>query len=353
MRSGANFGKGLTQRPLNEPLPEICEVQISTLPQGEGIRNRFAETFRMHSHDHAHDHHGHSHAPADFGAAFAVGIVLNLGFVIVGAAAGVIGHSMALIADAGHNLGDVLGLAVAWTAALLARRAPSTRFTYGLRSSSILAALFNAVFLLVATGAIALEAIHRLADPQPVAGKLVMLVAGIGIVINAATAMLFLRGRHDDLNIRGAFLHMAGDAAVSAGVVLAGVAIVFTARNWIDPAVSLLVCLAIVAGTWNLLRDALRMTLHGVPPGIDPAKVETFLATCPGVCAIHDLHIWPMSTTETALTAHIVIPGGHPGDEALHAIADELRHHYGIAHATLQVETDANADCALADAHTV
>ncbi|HEX3674877.1 MAG TPA: cation diffusion facilitator family transporter [Rhizomicrobium sp.] len=309
----------------------------------------------MHSHDHAHDHHGHghSHAPASFGVAFAVGIVLNLGFVVVGATAGVIGHSMALIADAGHNLGDVLGLAVAWTAAMLARRAPSSRFTYGLRSSSILAALFNAVFLLIATGAIALEAILRFGDPQPVAGRLVMLVAAIGIAINAATAMLFLRGRHDDLNIRGAFLHMAGDAAVSAGVVLAGVAIVFTGRNWIDPAVSLLVCFAIVAGTWNLLRDALRMTLHGVPPGIDPVKVSAFLAQCPGVCAIHDLHIWPMSTTETALTAHLVILDGHPGDAVLHGIADELRHHYGIAHATLQVETDANADCALADAHVV
>jgi cobalt-zinc-cadmium efflux system protein len=305
-----------------------------------------------HDHTHGHDHH-HSHAPANFGVAFAVGIVLNLAFVIVGAAAGVIGHSMALIADAGHNLGDVLGLAVAWTAALLARRAPSSRFTYGLRSSSILAALFNAVFLLVATGAIALEAVQRFLAPQPAAGTLMMGIAAIGIVINTATALLFLRGRHGDLNIRGAFLHMAGDAAVSAGVVLAGGAILLTGRTWIDPAASLLVCLVIVAGTWSLLRDSLNMTLHGVPAGIDTAKVGAYLAACPGVCAIHDLHIWPMSTTETALTAHLVFPDGHPGDECLHTIAEQLRHDFAIAHATLQVETNADADCALADAHVV
>jgi cobalt-zinc-cadmium efflux system protein len=302
--------------------------------------------------EHAH-HHGHHHAAAGYGAAFAIGIVLNLAFVIVGATAGVIGHSMALIADAGHNLGDVLGLAVAWTAALLARRAPSSRFTYGLRSSSILAALFNAVFLLVATGAIALEAVHRFFTPEPAAGKVMMAIAAIGIVINTATAMLFLRGRRDDLNIRGAFLHMAGDAAVSAGVVLAGGAILLTGRGWIDPAASLLVCLVIVAGTWSLLRDALSMTLHGVPAGIDAAKVGAYLAACPGVCAIHDLHIWPMSTTETALTAHLVCPGGHPGDECLHAIAEALHHDFGIAHATLQVEINAEADCALADARMV
>jgi cobalt-zinc-cadmium efflux system protein len=303
-------------------------------------------------HGHSHDH-GHTHAPANFGAAFAVGIVLNLAFVVVGATAGVIGHSMALIADAGHNLGDVLGLAVAWTAALLARRAPSSRFTYGLRSSSILAALFNAVFLLIATGAIALEAVHRIAMPEPTAGKLVMLIAAIGIAINTGTALLFLRGRHGDLNIRGAFLHMAGDAAVSAGVVIAGGLIVLTGRTWIDPAASLLVCTVIVAGTWSLLRDALNMTLHGVPAGIDTAKVSDYLAACPGVCALHDLHIWPMSTTETALTAHLVYPDGHPGDETLHAIAESLRHDFGIAHATLQVEVSTDADCALAGEHVV
>ncbi len=307
----------------------------------------------MPHHDHHGHHHHHHHAPASFGGAFAVGIVLNLAFVGVGATAGVIGHSMALIADAGHNLGDVLGLAVAWTAAMLARRAPSKRFTYGLRSSSILAALFNAVFLLIATGAIALEAIQRFANPQPVAGKLVMIVAAIGIVINAVTALFFLRGRKGDLNIRGAFLHMVGDTAVSAGVVVAGAAILFTHVYWIDPAVSLLVCLAIVAGTWSLLRDALMMTLHGVPPGIEVSEVHGFLSTQSGVCAIHDLHIWPMSTTETALTAHLTIPDGHPGDAALAAIAHDLHHKFGIAHATLQIETNADPDCALADAHSV
>src|ERR1700679_4200692 len=201
----------------------------------------------MHSHDHAHHH---DHAPANFGAAFAIGIVLNLAFVAVGATVGVIGHSMALIADAGHNLGDVAGLAVAWTAAILTRRATSQRFTYGLRSSSILAALFNAVFLLIVTGAIAVEAVRRFLEPQPVAGKLVMIVAAIGIVVNVLTALLFLRGRHGDLNIRGAFLHMASDAAVSAGVVIAGAAILLTGRQWIDPTASLLICLVIVAGTW-------------------------------------------------------------------------------------------------------
>ncbi len=300
----------------------------------------------------SHRHHDHRPA-ADFGAAFAAGIVLNLAFVGVGAAAGIIGHSMALIADAGHNLGDVLGLAVAWSATLLARRAPSSRFTYGLRSSSILAALFNAVFLLVATGAIAFGAVERIAHPEPAAGKLMMLIAALGIAVNTGTALLFLRGRHGDLNIRGAFLHMAGDAAVSAGVVVAGAAILLTGAGWIDPATSLVICVVIVGGTWNLLRDALSMTLHGVPAGIDPSRVNAWLSACPGVCAIHDLHIWPMSTTETALTAHLVYPGGHPGDETLHAITQSLHHEFGIAHATLQVEITAGADCALASEHAV
>jgi cobalt-zinc-cadmium efflux system protein len=304
----------------------------------------------MISHDHAHHH---DHAPANFGAAFAVGIVLNLAFVAVGATVGVIGHSMALIADAGHNLGDVAGLAVAWTAAILARRAPSQRFTYGLRSSSILAALFNAVFLLIVTGAIAVEAIRRFVEPQPVAGRLVMIVAAIGIVVNVLTALLFLRGRHGDLNIRGAFLHMAGDAAVSAGVVIAGGVILLTGWHWIDPAASLLICLVIVAGTWSLLRDSLSMTLHGVPSGIDAQEVRIYLEGQAGVCAIHDLHIWPMSTTETALTCHLVMPDGHPGDATLHALADELSHRFGIPHATIQVETSDDKDCALAHEHAV
>ena len=300
----------------------------------------------VHDHDHHHPHHGHSHAPADFGFAFAVAIALNLGFVIIEAGYGVFSHSMALIADAGHNLGDVLGLGVAWMANRLVQRAPSPRFTYGLRSSSILAALFNAVFLLIATGAIAVEAVQRFFQPQAVAGRTVIIVAAIGIVINFATALLFARGRKDDLNIRGAFQHMMADAAVSLGVVIAGFAIVATGLNWIDPAVSLLVSAVIVAGTWSLLRDSMKMTLHGVPPGVDEQAVRRFLEACPGVCALHDLHIWPMSTTETALTCHLIIPSGHPGDAELRRITDLLRDKFAIPHATIQIETD-EQDCAL------
>lgn len=300
----------------------------------------------VHDHDHHHHHHGHSHAPADFGFAFAAAIALNLGFVIIEASYGVFSHSMALIADAGHNLGDVLGLGVAWMANRLVQRAPSPRFTYGLRSSSILAALFNAVFLLIATGAIAVEAVQRFFQPEAVAGRTVIVVAAIGIVINFATALLFARGRKDDLNIRGAFQHMMADAAVSLGVVIAGFAIVATGLNWIDPAVSLLVSAVIVAGTWSLLRDSMKMTLHGVPPGVDEQAVRRFLEDCPGVCALHDLHIWPMSTTETALTCHLIIPSGHPGDAELRRITDLLRDKFAIPHATIQIETD-EQDCAL------
>ena len=301
---------------------------------------------------HTHDH-AHAHAPGNFGAAFAIGIALNMAFVIVGAAFGIIGHSMALLADAGHNLGDVLGLVVAWIASVLVHRAPSQRFTYGVRGTSILAALFNAVFLLVATGAIALEAIRRFFEPEPVAGNIVMFVAAIGILINVFTALLFLRGRKTDLNIRGAFLHMASDAAVSVGVVIAGAAIVLTGRHWIDPAASLAISVVIVAGTWGLLRDSLSMSLNAVPPHVDAGAVRDYLGSVTGVCAVHDLHIWAMSTTETALTCHLVIPGGHPGDDALHAISRQLSRRFGIPHATIQVETSVTDDCALAPANIV
>jgi cobalt-zinc-cadmium efflux system protein len=303
-----------------------------------------------HGHDHGHHHHGHghSHAPADFGFAFGIGITLNILFVIVGVAFGLIGHSIALIADAGHNLSDVLGLVMAWVASVLVKRAPTKRFTYGLRGTSILAALFNAVFLLVATGAIALGAIQRLFEPQPVAGKLVMIVAAIGIVLNGFTALLFLRGRNDDLNLRGAFLHMAGDAVISLGVVVAGLLILLTGWLWIDPVVSLAISAVIVAGTWSLLRDSLSMTLQGVPPGIDINAVRGFLEKCPGVCAIHDLHVWPMSTTEIAMTCHLVMPAGHPGDAFLHELAGELAMRFKINHPTVQIETDLHLTCALA-----
>lgn len=303
-------------------------------------------TAHVHDHDHHHHHHGHSHAPADFGSAFAIGIGLNLIMVGVEAGYGIVSHSMALVADAGHNLGDVLGLVIAWIADRLTRRAPSPRFTYGLRSSSILAALFNAVFLLIATGAIAVEAVQRVFEPQPVAGRTMIIVAAIGIAVNFATAMLFARGRKDDLNIRGAFQHMMADAAVSLGVVIAGFAILRTGINWIDPVVSLVISAVIVAGTWSLLRDSMKMTLHGVPPGVDEQAVRRFLEACPGVCALHDLHIWPMSTTETALTCHLIIPSGHPGDVALRKITDTLRDKFSIPHATIQIEIDEEA-CAL------
>ncbi|TXI10685.1 MAG: cation transporter, partial [Novosphingobium sp.] len=251
----------------------------------------------QHDHGHAHDHHhGHSHAPASFGRAFAVGITLNLGFVVVEAVYGVIAGSMALVADAGHNLSDVLGLVIAWTSSVLAARPPSARFTYGFKSSSILAALGNAAFLLVALGAILVETIRRLIEPEPVAGGPVMAVAAVGIVINTATALMFMRGRKHDINIRGAYLHMAADAAVSAGVVVAGLLITLTGAQWIDPVTSLLIVGIIAVGTWGLLKDSLRMGLHAVPPGIDERKVRHFLNSLSGVEAVHDLHIWPMST---------------------------------------------------------
>jgi cobalt-zinc-cadmium efflux system protein len=306
-----------------------------------------------------HEHHHHRHqaeAAAGMGAVFAFGVALNLGFVLVEAAFGVIGHSVALIADAGHNLGDVLGLAIAWGAAALARRRPSHRYTYGLRSSSILAALFNAIVLLIAVGAIAVEAVNRFAAPQPVATGTVMVVAAIGIVVNGATALLLRRGHHHhlDANVRAAFLHAAADAGVSLGVVLTAALVLATGWLWLDPAASLVVALIIVAGTWRLLRDAVNMALDAVPPGIDPLAVRDHLAAFAGVCAVHDLHIWPMSTTETALTCHLVIPAGHPGDDALAVLAAELNARFGIEHTTIQVETgDPDHPCRLGPDHVV
>lgn len=307
-----------------------------------------------HTHDHAHGHgHGHSHAPASFGRAFAVGITLNLAFVIVEAVYGVLSGSMALVADAGHNLSDVLGLVIAWAASILAARPPSARYTYGFKSSSILAALGNAAFLLVALGAILVETIRRLFDPEPVAGGPVMIVAAIGIVINTVTALMFMRGRDHDINIRGAYLHMAADAAVSAGVVIAGLFITLTGAQWIDPVTSLAIVGIIAVGTWGLLKDSLKMSLNAVPPRIDEQKVRHFLTSLGGVEAVHDLHIWPMSTTETALTAHLVMPGGHPGDGFLHHLAHVLEHDFGIGHATVQIETLAGHECTLMDDDTV
>lgn len=299
------------------------------------------------SHDHDHAGHGHSHAPASFGRAFAIGTALNIGFVVVEAVYGILAGSMALLADAGHNLSDVLGLVIAWGAATLAKRSPSARYTYGLRSSSILAAFLNALLLLVAIAVIAVEAIRRFSEPAPVAGTTVMIVAAIGIVINGVTAWLFASGRKGDLNVRGAFLHMAADAAVSAGVVVAGFIISRTGWAWIDPVTSLVIVAVIAIGTWGLLRDSVNMSLQATPPGLDTEEVAEFLRQRPGVAAIHDLHIWPLSTTETALTVHLLVPGGYPGDAYTADLATALHDRFGIDHATVQIETDAGTPCRL------
>ena len=313
-----------------------------------------------HAHGHDHDHEGHAHgpgghvhAPGNFGAAFAIGIALNTGFVVIEAIYGVLSHSVALIADAGHNLSDVLGLLVAWVAAILVKRAPKGRFTYGLRSSSILAALFNAVVLLVAIGAIAVEAVQRLFRPEAVGGVTVMVVAAVGIAVNGVTAWLFASGRKGDLNIRGAFLHMASDAVVSAGVVLAGLVILLTGWTWLDPLVSLAIVTVLFFATWGLLRDSVGMSLQAAPPGLDVEEVSTFLLSREGVSDLHDLHVWPMSTTETALTAHLLTPGGYPGDPFAAKVAAELKETFGIGHVTLQIETDPATPCALESDHVV
>ncbi|GAA0284470.1 cation diffusion facilitator family transporter [Alteraurantiacibacter aestuarii] len=301
-----------------------------------------------HAHGHSHGHgHAHSHAPADYGTAFAVGAGLNTGFVLVEALFGYLSGSMALIADAGHNLSDVLALLIAWAASVAARKPATARFTYGLKSSTILAALANATLLVITIGAILFETMHRLIVPADVEGWTMVWVAGIGIVINTATALMFMRGRKHDINIRGAFLHMAADALVSVGVVVAGVAIVMTGAVLIDPIVSLVIVAVIAWGTWGLLKDSVKMGLLAVPDGISESDVRAYLSGLAGVETVHDLHIWPMSTTETALTAHVCMPGGHPGDGFLHEVAHELEHRFHIGHATVQVETGRAEECAV------
>lgn len=297
-----------------------------------------------------HHYHDHSHSlakPTPRGSGFAIAIALNLAFVAAEVTAGLVSGSMALIADAGHNLSDVLSLLLAWGASVLAARPPSERFTYGLKSSSILAAIANAALLWVALGAILVETIRRFGDPAPVEGATMIAVAAIGIVVNGCSAVLFARGRKADLNLRAAFQHLLADAAVSAGVVVAGIGIALTGAAWIDPATSLVITLVIGWGSWGLLRDALKLGLLAVPEGIDHARVRAFLESQPGVDAVHDLHIWPMSTTENAITAHLVMPGGYPGDRFLHDLAHELEHKFGIGHPTFQVETLAEEGCAL------
>lgn len=285
-----------------------------------------------------HHHHGHHHQPT-YNRAFVIGIILNMGFVIVEAVFGFLTNSLALTADAGHNLSDVLGLILAWGASWLARRRPTKRYTYGLRRSSILAAFLNACLLLVAMGAITLEAIERLGSPKPIVGSTIITVALVGIVINGITAGMFISGKEQDLNIKAAFLHMVADALVSFGVVLAGVAIMVTNWLWFDPVISLIIVVVILVGTWKLLSQSLDLVLDAVPQGIDLLAVRTYLAELPGVVAVHDLHIWAMSTTESALTAHLVMLTGNPGDAFLSRIAMDLHDKFSIEHTTIQIET--------------
>ena len=312
-----------------------------------------------HAHDHAghdhggHDHgaHGHSHVPDSFGFAFAVGAGLNTAFVIAELVFGYAANSLALISDAVHNLSDVMALLLAWGAAWLAQKRPTDTHTYGYRRASILAALFNAGLLLVAVGGIAVEAIGRLREPASVASWTVVWVAAIGILINGGTALLFMRGRHGDLNIRGAYLHMAADAAVSAGVVVAALLIMATGWFWIDPAISLCIAAVVLISGWQLARDSVNLALDAVPRGIELAEVQRYLAGLEGVAEVHDLHIWAMSTSETALTAHLVRPAGHD-DAFLHHVCEELSQRFRIHHATLQVEISAET-CRLAPAEVV
>lgn len=298
-----------------------------------------ARNGQSHSEGPSHAHGNHLHDdPNNYGRAFVIAIALNTAFVVVEFAYGFIANSTALMADAGHNLSDVLGLALAAGASILARKAANERYTYGLRSSSILAALANAVLLLLACGAIAWESIHRFSQPPVVAGLTVTSVALIGVVVNGFSAWLFAKGSKNDLNVRGAYLHMAADAGVSAGVVIAGISMVFTDWYWLDPAVSLLIVTVVVAATWELLRDSLRLALDAVPPHIEVAAVDAYLREQPGVIDIHDLHIWGLSTTESALTVHLVMPGGYPGDTFMENIRKTLNTGFSIHHTTIEIE---------------
>ena len=301
-------------------------------------------------HDHGHDHGHHHHAPpaaGDHSRAFLIAILLNVGFVAVEFTYGLIAHSTALMADAGHNLSDVLGLMLAWGAAVLTRKQPEGRYTYGLRGTSILAALGNSMLLLLACGGIAWEALQRLTAPAPVGGMTVSVVAGVGIAINAFSAWLFMAGSKSDMNLRGAYLHMAADALVSLAVVAGGVIMLYTDWYWVDPLLSLAIVAVILVSSFGLLRDALRLSLGAVPATIVLDDVHAYLAALPGVASVHDLHVWGMSTTEAALTAHLRMPGGQPDDAFFVDVAEELEHRFGIQHSTLQVVRDQQLRCAL------
>lgn len=314
-------------------------------------RRRLAKLNEPEDHE---DHHGHSHAPPDFNRAFVIGIGLNTALVIGQVIFGLMAHSLALVADAGHNFADVLGLVLAWWAGRLGKSTPTKKHSYGLRGVSILAALANAVLLLVAMGAVAWEAITRLENPTHVEGKIVIWLAALGIVVNAGSALLFFSGRKHDLNVRGAFQHLAADAGISAGVVLAGVAILWTNKLWIDPVVSLAIVVTILYGTWGLLKDSVNLSLQAVPENIDRDAVENFLKSLPGVQEVHDLHIWGMSTTEVALTAHLVMRPAKVNDAFIADASHELREHFNIHHVTLQIESgDTSHPCPLAPPDTV
>ncbi|HZD88622.1 MAG TPA: cation diffusion facilitator family transporter [Pseudolabrys sp.] len=307
-----------------------------------------------HGHSHGHDHHGHSHGlgghshvPSHFGRTFAIATALNIALVIAQVIYGLWGHSLALLADAGHNFGDVMGLLMAWLAYAVADWRPSARFTYRMRAASILSAFFNGAILLVATIAIAWEAIQRFSQPEAVSTTEVMIVAAGAVVVNGASAWLLSGGSKSDLNMRGAFLHMLADAAVSVAVIVAAAGIKLTGWQWLDPMVSLLISVVILIGTYRLLRDSLRLTLGAAPQSVDPDAVGRYLRELPEVTELHDLHIWAMSTTETALTCHLVTPAGHPGDEFLHRICHDLQARFEIGHSTVQIELTTTGPCAL------
>ncbi len=290
--------------------------------------------------------YSHSHQPLNYNKAFIIGITLNVIYILVEVFYGLMINSMALLADAGHNFSDVLGLLFAWGAAYLAKTAATEKRTYGFRKSTILAALFNAILLMIAVGAISIEAIRKFISPEPVQGLTMMVVAGVGVIINSITAFLFMKGRKVDLNIKGAFLHMTADAGVSLGVVLAGFIIFSTGWLWVDPAISLVIVLVITFGTWGLLRDSFHLSMDAVPTGIELKAVGNYLKSISGVTEVHDLHIWAMSTTETALTAHLVIPDETKDDYFLKRICGELHIRFGIEHSTIQIEKSAQgANC--------
>ncbi len=299
-----------------------------------------------------HDH-SHSHAPENFGRVFAIATGLNVVLVIAQVVYGLMTNSLALLADAGHNAGDVMGLLLAWGAFAVADWRPSARFTYRLRAASIMSAFANGLILLVAVAAIAWEAVHRIMHPEPVASITVMIVAAVAVAVNGLSAWLLARGSQSDINMRGAFLHMLADAGVSVAVVAAAGGIMLTGWQWLDPAASLLISAVILVGTWRLLREALRLSLGAAPEKIDPAAVHRYLQGLPEVTEVHDLHIWAMSTTETALTCHLVTPAGHPGDDFLQRVAHDLQHKFEIGHSTVQIELSDGADCALKSAHAV